>query len=288
MLKNGVNSLKLLDAFDCLGRAGAVRQNEGVCCLAGGVDSGAEIARIGEEGFSYKVHRAQLLSELLRDVPAERMHVLKKLVRVDETEGCLRLWFEDGSSHECDILVGADGVWSTVRKVVLGDDHPAVTAVYAGWSTLWQLQPVELMKRDVGAQYFDLANPYQYYWLGQGAYIQHDLLSNGELCTCIAAYETGQIWTGERWGKVVDREEVRKAYIDFPDHLKHGMIEVSRSGRFREPLLNLCHSSCLQMMHRQFSPCGNIPMLRHTVEDVSAYSVMLLMPQHLGWEVVEE
>lgn len=235
VLKNGSNSLKQLDLFDCLSRAGAVSQNDGLYYLAGGPDTGAMVGKIGEAGFSHKVHRAQLLTELLRDVPSDRMHASKKLTTVDELDSYLRLHFEDGSTHDCDVLVGADGVWSTVRKLVLGEEHPAVTAVYSGWSTLWQLQPVEVMKAKVGAQYFDIGNPHQYYWLGDGAYIQHDLLSNGQLCTCIACYETGDNLPGEKWGKVVDKTQVRKAFSKFPEHLRDGMVEVSQTyiGRYK-------------------------------------------------------
>lgn len=67
------------------------------------------------------VHRAAFLQELLAGIPPDQMHASKKLERVDlkklgkvenekaDQNSPVTLHFTDGTAHECDILVGADG-----------------------------------------------------------------------------------------------------------------------------------------------------------------------------------
>lgn len=72
------------------------------------------------------VQRANLLCELVDGIPQHRLHASKKLVSLDhQLDDSLLLHFADGSTHECDILIGANGVHSTVRKIILGDDPAA-------------------------------------------------------------------------------------------------------------------------------------------------------------------
>ncbi|KAI2628461.1 hypothetical protein GGR54DRAFT_651302 [Hypoxylon sp. NC1633] len=64
-----------------------------------------------------RAHRAKLQHALLRETDHSRIRVGKKLARVSRIdEGTrLRLLFEDGSTDQVDILVGADGIRSVVR-----------------------------------------------------------------------------------------------------------------------------------------------------------------------------
>lgn len=116
--------------------------------LAQGPNAGGDgiiIDEIDAEVYQKQVvsimHRAAFLRELLGDVPPGRMHASKRLERVDrEEEGAgagagapLTLDFADGSTHECDVLIGADGIHSKVRGIVLGDGDPAVRPRNTGW-----------------------------------------------------------------------------------------------------------------------------------------------------------
>ncbi|KAI0450742.1 hypothetical protein F5B21DRAFT_507928 [Xylaria acuta] len=88
------------------------------------------------------VHRAEYLRELLADVPQERMHASKKLSSVDRnSDGTLTLHFSDGTIHHCDILIGADGIRNTVRKLILGEHDPAASPRNTGVWMVMTLEP---------------------------------------------------------------------------------------------------------------------------------------------------
>ncbi|KAK8041483.1 hypothetical protein PG994_014490 [Apiospora phragmitis] len=55
----------------------------------------------------------------------------------DKDNGPVILHFADGSTRECDVLIGADGIRSTIRKIVLGDDGPAAHPRNAGGGASW-------------------------------------------------------------------------------------------------------------------------------------------------------
>jgi 2-polyprenyl-6-methoxyphenol hydroxylase-like FAD-dependent oxidoreductase len=70
------------------------------------------------------------LYTLLRDaLPGEHYHHGENLDRVEEIETGVVAHFTDGTSAEADLLVGADGLFSTVRNQLL----PAVTPQYVGY-----------------------------------------------------------------------------------------------------------------------------------------------------------
>jgi 2-polyprenyl-6-methoxyphenol hydroxylase-like FAD-dependent oxidoreductase len=58
-----------------------------------------------------------------------RIHNAKKLIRVDEHPDGITAYFTDGSSASADVLIGADGVHSTVRRLI---DPDAPGARYLG------------------------------------------------------------------------------------------------------------------------------------------------------------
>ncbi|HEY0223408.1 MAG TPA: FAD-dependent monooxygenase, partial [Pseudolabrys sp.] len=71
---------------------------------------------------------------LLRDaLPRERYHRGKGLAKVTQTAGSAFAHFSNGETIGADLLVGADGIRSTVRQQYL----PEVTPLYAGY-TAWR------------------------------------------------------------------------------------------------------------------------------------------------------
>ena len=82
------------------------------------------------------VHRADLLAIIASGFVAERVHLGHRLVGLDGKGDRVAASFENGERITADILVGADGINSTVRAVLLGEEAPRFAAVsrIADWS----------------------------------------------------------------------------------------------------------------------------------------------------------
>ncbi|KAF8526227.1 hypothetical protein BU17DRAFT_62211 [Hysterangium stoloniferum] len=72
---------------------------------------------------AWSLHRADLLHILLRRVPKSSTHLRKRFVRYEYTssdhDAPIRVHFADGSTTECDVLLGADGLRSAVRGQIM-------------------------------------------------------------------------------------------------------------------------------------------------------------------------
>ena len=77
------------------------------------------------------VHRADFLDELVKAVPAQRAHFNMCLQNIEDKDGGpVVMHFSDGTSVTADVLIGADGIHSNVRKYLLGAE--AAQPVFAG------------------------------------------------------------------------------------------------------------------------------------------------------------
>ena len=83
------------------------------------------------------VPRRVLLQRLLEGFPTDRIRCNTRAVRVVSTPNGVRVEFEDGSSAEGDVLIGADGMHSMVRNVVgARDAEPTGWCSWQGLATL--------------------------------------------------------------------------------------------------------------------------------------------------------
>ena len=76
------------------------------------------------------VHRADLHGSLLQALQQNgdiKMHAGRALQSFSQSPDAVRLHTAIGADIECDALVGADGLWSTVRQQMLGDGLPQRT-----------------------------------------------------------------------------------------------------------------------------------------------------------------
>jgi len=86
------------------------------------------------------VPRRVLLERLLEGFPADRIRCNTRAIGVVSTQNGVRLEFEDGSSAEGDLLIGADGLHSMVRDIV--GAQPAEPTGWCSWQGLVTLPHV--------------------------------------------------------------------------------------------------------------------------------------------------
>ena len=82
---------------------------------------------------SAAVHRADLQKTLEWELGDEEITLDAQCVGFEQDDGGVRAFFADGVERGADLLVGADGLRSTVRQGLLGDGPPR----YAGY-TAWR------------------------------------------------------------------------------------------------------------------------------------------------------
>jgi len=93
------------------------------------------------------MHRAVLHAALASVVPAELIHLNKKLAGLDQRAGQVTLSFSDNTHAQADAVIGADGVHSLVRELIIGPDAP----IHKGRIAYRAVYPSDLLHgRDLG------------------------------------------------------------------------------------------------------------------------------------------
>jgi FAD-dependent urate hydroxylase len=110
------------------------------------IDLTAIVDRLG--GPVRMVPRRILLDRLLQGFPAERIRCNARAVGVVSRHDGVRIDFEDGSSAEGDLLIGADGLHSMVRDIA--GAQPAKPTGWCSWQGLVTLPDVA--EKDVALQ----------------------------------------------------------------------------------------------------------------------------------------
>jgi salicylate hydroxylase len=228
--RNALDALDLIgpSAAQCLERAGAVPMRGVRFMLAQGEGAGNMIdeTKDGSRVTSI-VHRAAFLRELLADVPPERMHASKKLDNFDQnSDGSLTLRFTDGTTHECDVLIGADGISSTVRKLILGEGDPAAFPRNTGTWGVMALKPYTEVQASIGKELVNIEDAREYSWIGKGAYLLHNVLNEGQVVQLVLSSHDKDAESSERWHRTVSADEIKKLYQDWPPQLYKAVQEV--------------------------------------------------------------
>lgn len=92
----------------------------------------SDYERYGSDIFAL-VHRAELLEELLRNLPPTVARFGHRCAGFQDDGSAVRVTFADGHTDSADLLIGADGLKSVVREQLLGPSAPR----YSGY-TCWR------------------------------------------------------------------------------------------------------------------------------------------------------
>lgn len=90
-------------------------------------DLGSRAQKYGEP--YYCGHRADLLASLLEPLPPECVRVASRVVAIEQTPEDVGVQLESGEELRGDLLVGADGLRSTTRTLLFGEQEARFTGV---------------------------------------------------------------------------------------------------------------------------------------------------------------
>jgi salicylate hydroxylase len=116
------------------------------------------------------IHRADLQAILSAAAGLASIHLQKRLAGVDDTGARAVLRFEDGSTADADLVIGADGAHSFLRRWMLGYDD----RLYTGCSGFRGIVPVDRVPSlpDPAALQF---------WMGPGGHLLHYPMGSGHI-----------------------------------------------------------------------------------------------------------
>jgi salicylate hydroxylase len=148
----------------------------------------------------YHVHRADLLSVLSGALPPERVHTGKLCLNVAASDGGAEASFEDGTCVTADLIIGADGVHSRVRRSIFNTEKARFSGnvAYRGLVPLERVASLDL-ERNVTV------------WIGPGKHFVHYFVSGGRLVNFVAVIEESS-WTRESWSDRGDIADALAAY----------------------------------------------------------------------------
>jgi 2-polyprenyl-6-methoxyphenol hydroxylase-like FAD-dependent oxidoreductase len=118
----------------------------------------------------YVLHRGALHAAIAARVPADAVRTGAEVVSIEQGDGEVRVRLRDDPTPVAgDLLVGADGLHSVVRRHVLGDGAPR----YAGETIFRGIADIALARPEISrelfgagrrAAYYELANGRVYWW----------------------------------------------------------------------------------------------------------------------------
>jgi 2-polyprenyl-6-methoxyphenol hydroxylase-like FAD-dependent oxidoreductase len=136
------NGLRILD------KIGAFKRLEEICAETPDFEmynaTGGEIGTLSidtkeNHGYStYRIMRTLVHDTILHRLEEEGIPVKMGMcvTQIEETPDRAKVMFEDGTVDTCDLLVGADGIHSAVRRLHV---DPTMEPVYTGHSTLYSV-----------------------------------------------------------------------------------------------------------------------------------------------------
>ena len=81
---------------------------------------------------NFTIHRAELHKFLLSKINSDNIHTNKQAINIENKEDSVIVSFQDGSIHETDFLIIADGIHSKIRKQLLPNTEPRYSG-YKCW-----------------------------------------------------------------------------------------------------------------------------------------------------------
>jgi 3-hydroxybenzoate 6-monooxygenase len=178
---------------------------------------------IARYGYAYFVmHRSDLLNVLLGHCQAQpliALETLKDVVAVEDRETTAVATCADGTAYEADVLIGADGLWSTVRRFIVGDGDPICSEYVAYRGTL----PIESVSKHAGLDNVIV-------WTGPERHLVQYPIRRGELFNQVAVFRSKRYRPdSDDWGTA---EELDENFSNGPEVVREALSRFWRNRRW--------------------------------------------------------
>ncbi|WP_349903259.1 FAD-dependent monooxygenase [Parafrigoribacterium humi] len=154
---NGERALNYLGLFDDVKKVTAEYDQPGIYRREDGTRIGEQVWTDSSGKYApLGLHRADFIDLLTSVIPQERILLQHRVKAVRDMTSSVELEFENGSREEFDLVIGADGIHSTVRESMVGSSDPVYSGsvVYRGVVESARLPKTWLMTHQI--------------WMGEG------------------------------------------------------------------------------------------------------------------------
>jgi len=172
--------------------------------------TGEEVTRVPLDGrfrakFTHPyalIYRPDLLAVLLEACRSNgliELHTSRKVVAVDEHGDGVTARTDSGTSYDGAALIGADGLWSTIRQLIVGDGKPQV----AGHITYRAVLPTKEVPEH-------LRRWSMTFWAGEKVHLVIYPLRGGDLYNLVAVFHSNRYEEG--WDSFGDPAELHERF----------------------------------------------------------------------------
>lgn len=179
-------------------------------------------AVVKAHGFPYyHIHRGDLLNVLVEAATQHEGIVLHTDARVSELDTAAPALRVNDTWHKAEVIVGADGIHSTLREILWGKESPAFTGNVA-WRAL---VPAERLPRG-------LVRPMSTVWWGPGKHFVHYYVRGGNLVNCVCVVEKAG-WEIESWTEPGDFAELQADFAGWHEGIQTLLAHAERDSLFK-------------------------------------------------------
>ncbi|HAG97563.1 MAG TPA: 3-hydroxybenzoate 6-hydroxylase, partial [Ktedonobacter sp.] len=223
------NGSRMLDDLGVLGkiRAYAVYPQRLILvdALSGELLTALDFGEKFQRAYTYPylvMHRSDLLTILLdacRQSDVITLETNREVVAVDDLGDGALVTCADGSTYECDALIGADGLRSVVRKHVLDDGEPVCVEFVAYRGAI----PMEEVIESAGMDTIR-------YWIGPNLHLIQYPLRRGELYNQVAVFKSNRYRAdSDDWGT---EDELEEHFARTDESVRKALVRVKRDRRW--------------------------------------------------------
>ena len=152
-------------------------------------------------------HRGELHAVLAKAVPPERVHLAHRCVDVRQDGSQAVAKFDNGVEIKADALIAADGIHSTVRRILRGPERPRfANRAFRG------LIPAEKVRRHPARS--------RRHGSGRVGHFIHYFVSAGRFLNFVGHKEQDTEWLSESWTEPGKVSDLRTAYAGWHDQVQ--------------------------------------------------------------------